>query len=55
MLNIGREAGVDNLIKKDEGLRNGVYIYKGMLTNKFLSDTYGIPFKDLDLLISAMG
>ncbi len=55
MLNIGREAGVDNLIKQDQGIRKGVYLYKGMLTNKFLSDTYNIPFKDLDLLISAMG
>lgn len=55
MLNIGREAGVDNLIKQDQGIRNGVYLYKGMLTNKFLSDTYNIPFKDLDLLISAIG
>jgi len=55
MLNIGREAGVDSLIKQDTGLRNGVYLFKGMLTNKFLSDTYGIPYKDLDLLISAIG
>ena len=55
MLNIGREAGIDNLIKQDQGIRNGVYLYKGMLTNKFLSDTYNIPFKDLDLLISAIG
>ena len=55
MLNIGREAGIDNVIKRDQGLRNGIYIYKGMLTNKFLSDTYNIPFKDLDLLISAIG
>lgn len=55
MLNIGREAGIDNLIKQDDGVRHGVYLYKGMLTNKFLSDTYGIPFKDLDLLISAIG
>lgn len=55
MLNVGREAGIDNLIKMDEGVRHGVYLYKGMMTNKFLSDTYGIPFKDLDLLISAIG
>jgi alanine dehydrogenase len=55
MLNIGREAGVDSLIKQDTGLRNGVYLFKGMLTNRFLSDTYGIPYKDLDLLISAIG
>lgn len=55
MLNIGREAGVDNLIKQDEGIRKGVYLYKGMMTNKFLSDTYNIPYKDLDLLISAIG
>lgn len=55
MLNIGREAGIDNLIKQDAGLRNGVYLYKGMLTNKFLSDTYGIAFKDLNLLMGAIG
>lgn len=55
MMNIGREAGIDNLIRQDEGLRNGVYIYKGMLTNKFLSDTYSIPFKNLDLLMGSFG
>jgi alanine dehydrogenase len=55
MLNIGREAGVDNLIKQDAGLRNGVYLYKGMMTNKFLSDTYSIPYKDLNLLMGAIG
>ena len=55
MLNIGREAGIDNLVRQDAGLRNGVYLYKGMMTNKFLSDTYGIPYKNLDLLMGAMG
>jgi alanine dehydrogenase len=54
LLSMGREAGVDNLLKINEGLRNGVYIYKGMLTNKFLSDTYSIPYKDLNLLMGAL-
>lgn len=54
MLNIGRQAGIDNLMKVEEGLRSGVYIYKGMLTNKFLSDTYSIPYKDLNLLMGAI-
>lgn len=55
MMNIGREAGIDNLIRRDEGLRNGVYLYKGMMTNKFLSNTYGIPYKNLDLLMGPFG
>lgn len=55
MLDIGRDAGIDNLIKHDAGLRNGVYLYKGMMTNKFLSDTYDFPYKDLDLLMGAIG
>jgi alanine dehydrogenase len=54
LLSMGRAAGVDNLLKINEGLRNGVYIYKGMLTNKFLSDTYSIPYKDLNLLMGAL-
>ena len=51
---VGEEAGLDNLIYKKKNLRKSVYMYKGILTDKFLGETYGLPFKDLDLLMSAL-
>lgn len=50
---IGEEAGINNVLKKNAGLRKGVYVYNGILTNAFMGDVYGIPHKDLDLLMSA--
>lgn len=49
----GEYSGIDHLLKNDAGVRNGVYIYKGCVTNKALADIYRLPFKDLDLLMSA--
>ena len=51
---VGEEAGLENLLKKNRGVRQGVYMYQGILTNEFLGETYGIPYKDLDLLMSAL-
>jgi len=30
-----------------------VYMYNGTVTNKFISDTFRLPFQDIDLLMSA--
>ncbi|MFO8054222.1 MAG: alanine dehydrogenase [Bacteroidales bacterium] len=53
MLNIGEEGGVQKLIAKDKGLRNGTYIYNGVITNKYISDYFNLPYKDIDLLMAA--
>lgn len=53
LLSVGEEAGIDNLLKKTIGLRQSVYVYNGILTNRFLGDAYQIPYKDIDLLMSA--
>ncbi|MGP8217126.1 MAG: alanine dehydrogenase [Bacteroidia bacterium] len=50
-LRAGEEGGLENLIKEDIKIRNGVYIYKGVLTNKYLGEAFKIPYKDLELLI----
>jgi alanine dehydrogenase len=54
LLNIGEEGGVANMLKHDSGVRNGVYVYNGTLTNKYLGDTFGISYTDLDLLMAAI-
>jgi len=51
LLRVGEEGGLDNLIRQDEKIRNGVYIYNGMLTNKYLGEAFKIPYKDLGLLL----
>jgi len=53
-LNMGDEGGFDSIVRKDAGLRNGVYIYNGILTNQFLGEEFNLPFKDINLLMAAI-
>jgi len=53
LLSIGDEGGVDNFIRRDQGLCKGVYLFKGILTNKNISDLFDLPFQDIDLLLAA--
>ena len=46
-------GGITQLLKNDQGVRNGAYLYNGMLTNETLGQKFGIISKDLNLLISA--
>lgn len=53
MLNIAEEGGIQNILRKNKGLRNGTYIYNGVITNKYISDYFNLPYKDIDLLMAA--
>lgn len=46
-------GGIRQLLKNDPGVRSGVYLYNGILTNETLGQKFGILSKDLDLLLSA--
>ncbi|MBG0860829.1 MAG: alanine dehydrogenase [Bacteroidales bacterium] len=46
-------GGITQLLKNDPGVRNGVYLYNGILTNETLGQKFGVLSKDLDLLLSA--
>lgn len=52
-LSVGERGGVTNMIKADAGLRNGVYLYNGTLTNEIIGEAFGLPYKDISLLIAA--
>jgi len=54
ILDTGESGGLEVMIKSYQGIQNGVYIYKGVLTNKYLADTFGLPYKDINLLLMAM-
>ena len=49
----GEVGGVTNQLKEDVGFRHGVYIYKGILTNETVGKRFGIPSKDIELLMAA--
>lgn len=52
-VNIGEEGGIEKSLHKFTYMRSGVYLYNGILTNKFFADMYQLPYKDLDLLMAA--
>jgi alanine dehydrogenase len=53
LLDMGEKGGMENYLRVNAGVRNGVYLYNGILTHKYIGETYNIPYKDLDLLIAA--
>lgn len=46
-------GGIIQLITSHEGLRNGVYTYKGCLTNTYLGERFQLKSTSLDLLITS--
>jgi alanine dehydrogenase len=54
LLDIGEEGGIDKMLKHHIGVRNGVYIYNGSLTNKYLGELFKLRYKDIDLLMAGI-
>ncbi len=53
LLRFGEEGGVEKVLHTDYGVRQGVYLFNGISTNKFLSDSFHLPFQDINLLMAA--
>lgn len=53
LLNMGEEGGADNLLKRDPGVRQGVILYNGTLTNQYIGELFRLPYQDIDLLMAA--
>lgn len=51
LLHIGEEGGLENTLRFDRGLRNGLYCYHGVLTNKSVAEWFDLPYRDINLLI----
>jgi len=51
LLNIAEEGGFENAARFDKSLRNGMYFYHGILTNRTVADWFDLPFRDINLLI----
>ncbi len=53
MLETADEGGIDNIVWHKINIRTGIYLFKGSLTNFYLSERFDLKFTDLNLLIAS--
>ncbi len=53
MLQVAESGGIQQLIKENYGISQGVYVYRGILTNNHIGKKFNIPSKDIELLMAA--
>jgi alanine dehydrogenase len=51
LLKIGEDGGIENALRFDKGLRNGLYFYRGILTNKTIGEWFDLSYNDINFLI----
>ncbi|MFV8332883.1 alanine dehydrogenase [Flavobacterium sp. ZT3P35] len=51
LLQIAADGGIESAIRCDKGLKNGVYMYHGILTNSAIGDWFDLPNNDINLIV----
>ena len=51
LLQIAEDGGIESAIRCNHGLKNGVYLYHGILTNKAIGEWFDIPNSDINLIV----
>lgn len=51
LIQIADDGGIESAIRCNRGLKNGVYMYHGLLTNKSIADWFNIPYRDINLIV----
>jgi alanine dehydrogenase len=49
LLNIGEKGGIDDLLFLNKNVRQGLYLYKGSLTNKSIGEWFDLAYTESDL------
>jgi alanine dehydrogenase len=52
LLECGKQGGTEGMLLNKSGFRNGVYLYKGLLTSETLAKKLNIKYSNLELLLS---
>lgn len=53
MLTISDEGGLEEMIWHNINLREGIYLFKGALTDFYISEKFNLKFTDLNLIIAS--
>lgn len=51
LLQIAEDGGIEAAIRCDQGLKNGVYLYHGILTNQAIAEWFGFACSDINLIV----
>ncbi len=51
LLKIADDGGIERAIRCDSGLKNGVYFYHGILTNKTIGEWFDLTYRDINLIV----
>lgn len=51
LLKIAEDGGIENSLRFDKGLKNGLYFYHGILTSKPVGEWFNLKHSDINLLI----
>jgi alanine dehydrogenase len=51
LLKIADDGGLESAIRFDPGLKNGVYFYHGILTNKTIGEWFDLTYRDINLIV----
>jgi len=53
LIQVGDQGGLEEIIWQQVHLREGIYLYKGALTDFYISERFQLKFTDLNLLIAS--
>lgn len=53
LLKTSMSISIENFLFENLGFLNGVYCYKGNLTNKFIAENFGLKYTSIDLLLTS--
>jgi len=51
LMKIAEDGGIENSLRFDKGLKNGLYFYHGILTNKSVGEWFNLKHSDINLLV----
>ena len=51
LINIAEDGGIEAAIRCNKGLKNGIYFYHGILTNKSIADWFNLEHRDINLIV----
>lgn len=52
VMECGELGGIDNVLQLKAGIRNGVYIYKGLITSATIARRFDMKYTDLNLILA---
>lgn len=51
LIQIAEDGGIETAIRCNKGLKNGIYFYHGILTNKPIADWFNLEHRDINLIV----